>query len=311
MGAFEAECLVPMLGRSRRLLGLIALGPRLSDEPYSREDTALLASIAGHAGSALQNLMLAEEMAGRIETDRRSAQELQIAAEVQRRLLPAKAVATTTIEVTGHCVQARAVGGDYYDFLDFGRGRLGLVLGDVSGKGLYAALLMAHLQAMLRSLSARLAAEDLSVLLEGVNHRFWESTAGNHFATLFFGHYDDAGRRLRYANCGHPAPILLRADGAVERLAVTAGAVGLFDEWTCSVRDVTMGQGDLLTVFSDGLTEATNDRGEEFGEERLLETLTAWRTRPLADVLDRLVDDVRGFGAEQQDDLTLLLVRGR
>jgi sigma-B regulation protein RsbU (phosphoserine phosphatase) len=310
-GAFDIECLVPMLGRSRRLLGLFALGPRLSEEPYSREDTALLASIAGHAGSALESLMLAEEMAGRFETERRAAQELQIAAEVQRRLLSAKPVAMATIEFTGHCVQARAVGGDYYDFLDFGQGRIGLVLGDVSGKGLYAALLMAHLQATLRSLSARLAAEDLPLLLEGVNHWFWESTAGNHFATVFFGHYEDASHRLRYANCGHSPPILLRADGSVERLGVTAGAVGLFEEWACSVRDVTLGSGDLLTIFSDGVTEATNDRGEEFGEDRLLEILTAWRARPLAEILGRLVEDVRAFEAEQHDDLTLVLVRGR
>jgi serine phosphatase RsbU (regulator of sigma subunit) len=311
LGPFEAECFVPMFGRSRRLLGLIALGPRRSEEPYSREDGRLLASIAGQAGSALESLMLAEEMAERIETERRASQELQIAAEVQRRLLPAKTVAMDTIEFTGHCVQARAVGGDYYDFLDFGRGRLGLVLGDVSGKGLYAALLMAHLQATLRSLSARLAAEDLAHLLEGVNHGFWESTAGNHFATLFFGHYEDASRRLRYANCGHAPPVLLRADGSVERLGVTAGAVGLFEEWACFVRDVIVEPGDLLTIFSDGVTEAADDRGEEFGEERLVDTLTAWRTRPLAEILARLVDDVRTFGAEQQDDLTLVLVRGR
>ena len=310
LGPFEAECLVPMLGRHRRLLGLIALGPRMSEEPYSREDARLLASIAGQTGSALESVMLAEEMAGRIESERRAAQELQIAAEVQRRLLPTKAVPMATIEFTGQCVQARAVGGDYYDFLDFGQGRLGLVLGDVSGKGLYAALLMAHLQATLRSLSARLAAEDLTHLLEGVNQSFWESTAGNHYATLFFGHYEEAGRLLRYANCGHAPPILLRAGGAVERLAVTAGAFGLFEEWVCSVRDVTVEPGDLLTIFSDGVTEATNDRGEEFGEDRLLETLTAWRTRPLREILDRLVDDVRAFGAEQHDDLTLVLVRG-
>jgi sigma-B regulation protein RsbU (phosphoserine phosphatase) len=310
-GALDAECLVPMLSRRRRLHGLIVLGPRLSEEPYSREDTALLASIAGHAGGAIENLMLAEEMAERIESDRRTAQELQIAAEVQRRLLPTKMVAMETIEFTGRCVQARAVGGDYYDFLDFGQGRVGLVLGDVSGKGLYAALLMAHLQATLRSLSARLAAEDLARLLEGVNRWFWESTAGNHFATLFVGHYDDAGRRLRYVNCGHLPPMLLRADGTVERLAVTAGAIGLFDAWTCSVRDVTLWRDDLLTIFSDGVTEATSDRGEEYGEDRLLEALAGWRTRPLTEILGRLVDDVRAFGAEQHDDLTLVLVRGR
>jgi serine phosphatase RsbU (regulator of sigma subunit) len=311
LGPLQAECLVPMLGRSRHLLGVISLGPRLSEEPYSREDTRLLASVAGQAGSALESLMLAEEMAQRIEAERRAAQELEIAAEVQRRLLPAKAVAMDTIEFTGHCVQARAVGGDYYDFLDFGRGRLGLILGDVSGKGLYAALLMAHLQATLRSLSARLAVENLTHLLEGVNHGFCESTAGNHFATLFFGHYEDAGRLLRYANCGHAPPLLLRADGTVERLRVTAGAVGLFSEWTCSVRDVTLGPGDLLTLFSDGVTEATNAAGEEFGDDRLLEKLTVWRALPLTEILDRLVDDVRRFGAEQHDDLTLVLVRGR
>jgi sigma-B regulation protein RsbU (phosphoserine phosphatase) len=310
-GAFDAECFVPMLGRKRRLLGLIALGPRLSEEPYSREDTMLLASIAGHAGGSLENLILAEQMAERIEAERRAAQELQIAAEVQRRLLPVKPVEMATIEVTGDCVQARAVGGDYYDFLDLGPGRLGLVLGDVSGKGLYAALLMAHLQATLRSLSARLAAEDLAQLLEGVNHRFWDSTAGNHFATLFFGHYEDASRRLRYANCGHAPPILLRADGSLERLGVTAGAVGLFEQWTCTVRDVTLGPGDLLAIFSDGVTEAASERGDEFGEERLAAMLREWRARPLADILRRLLDEVRAFGAEQHDDLTLVLARGR
>jgi serine phosphatase RsbU (regulator of sigma subunit) len=119
------------------------------------------------------------------------------------------------------------------------------------------------------------------------------------------------GRRLRYANCGHAPPILFRADGSIERLGVTAGAVGLFAEWTCSVQDVTIEPGDLMTIFSDGVTEATSDAGEEFGEDRLLETLAAWRTRPLPEILDRLVDDVRRFGAEQQDDLTLVLVRGR
>jgi sigma-B regulation protein RsbU (phosphoserine phosphatase) len=148
-------------------------------------------------------------------------------------------------------------------------------------------------------------------LLEGVNHRFWDSTAGNHFATLFFGHYEDASRRLRYANCGHAPPILLRADGSLERLGVTAGAVGLFEQWTCTVRDVTLGPGDLLAIFSDGVTEAASERGDEFGEERLAAMLREWRARPLADILRRLLDEVRAFGAEQHDDLTLVLARGR
>jgi sigma-B regulation protein RsbU (phosphoserine phosphatase) len=312
LAALEAECAVPMLTRRRKLVGLLAVGPRLSDELYSREDSRLLASIASQAGSALENLMLAEEMARRIEAERRAEQELQIAAQVQRRLLPRKIVAMTTIEYAGHCVQARAVGGDYYDFLGLGQGRLGLVLGDVSGKGLYAALLTTHLQASLRSLSARLAAEDLAALLEDVNRSFCESTAGNHFATIFIGHYQDHTRRLRYANCGHIAPVLLRNDGSVERLGVTAGAIGLFEEWTGSAADVVLNPGDVLAMFSDGVTEAIDREGEEFGEARLLDVLAAHRRRPIPELMDLLIGAVRAFsGAEQSDDLTLVIVRGR
>ena len=306
----DAECLVPMLSRRRQLVGLLLLGPRLSDEPYSSEDKALLASMAGHAGGALENLMLAEQMAERIEAERRAAQEVQIAAEVQRRLLPVKTTTMATVEFIGRCVQARSVGGDYYDFLDLGRGRLGLVLADVSGKGLYAALLMAHLQASVRSLAGRVASEDLVDLLGSLNRSFAESTAGNHFATLFFGLYDDDQRRLRYANCGHQPPFLLRASGVVERLPVTAGAVGFFVDWACATAEVAIAPGDLLVLFSDGVTEAMSPGGDEFGESRLLEALTAERHGPLNEVVDRVVTAVRAFGGvEQSDDLTLVIVR--
>ena len=312
LAAMSAECVVPMLSRRRALVGLIVLGDRLSEELYSREDETLLASIASQAGGALENLLLAEQMAERMEADRRAAQELRIAAEVQRRLLPVKTAAMATIEYAGRCVQARSVGGDYYDFLDLGRGQLGLVLGDVSGKGLYAALLMANLQASVRSLSARLATEDLTALLASLDHSFDEATAGNHFATLFFGHYDDVRRRLRYANCGHQPPFLLRAGGGVERLGVTGGAIGLLDEWTCAVEEIVLEPGDLLALYSDGVTEAMSPTGEEFGEARLLEALSLHRDRPLTEAMERVVGAVRAFGgAEQSDDLTLVLVRAR
>ncbi len=312
LAALDAECVVPMLTRRHTLAGLLAVGSRLSDEPYSREDRRLLAAVANQAGSALENLMLAEEMATRIEAERCAEQEVQIAAEVQRRLLPRKAVAMATIEYAGHCVQARAVGGDYYDFLALGEGRLGLVLGDVSGKGLYAALLTTHLQASVRSLSTRLATEDLPAVLADVNRSFAESTAGNHFATFFIGRYEDGSRRLRYANCGHVPPVLCRDDGTVERLDVTGGAIGLFDEWSGSATDVVLNRGDLLAVFSDGVTEALNLDGEEFGESRVREVLVAARRRPVPEIIERLIGEVRAFnGGEQSDDLTLVVVRGR
>jgi sigma-B regulation protein RsbU (phosphoserine phosphatase) len=312
LAAMGAECVVPMLSRRRALVGLVVLGSRLSDEPYSGEDETLLASIAGQAGGSMENLLLAEQMAERIEADRRAAQEVRIAAEVQRHLLPVKTAAMATIDYDGRCVQARSVGGDYYDFLDLGRGQMGIVLGDVSGKGLYAALLMANLQANVRSLSGRLVREDLSALLTSLNRSFDEATAGNHFATLFFGHYDDERRRLQYANCGHQPPFLLRAGGGIERLPVTAAAVGLLHEWSCAVQEVVLEPGDLLALFSDGVTEALNPRDEEFGEARLVGALAEHRGRTLAEVIDRVVGAVRVFsGPEQSDDLTLVLVRAR
>jgi phosphoserine phosphatase RsbU/P len=310
-GALEPECFVPLQGRCEDIIGLLVLGPRLSEEPYSRDDRKLLASVASQAGLALESLMLAEDMAERIDAERRAAQEVTIAGEVQRRLLPQKAVALATVDYAGGCRQARVVGGDYYDFLDLGPGQLGLVLGDVSGKGLYAALLMVNLQANLRSLSAR-AAADLASVLESVNRSFCESTAGQHYATLFVSHYDDGTRRLRYVNCGHWAPFLLRAGGEVERLEVTASAVGMFEPWTCEIRELDLGPGDLLAIFSDGVTEAMNESGEEFGEAGLLAALEASRDAPASTILDGVMAAVLEFSKrEQHDDLTLVVARGR
>ncbi len=134
--ALAPECLVPILGRNGRLIGLLVLGPRLSEEPYSREDEHLLDSVASQAGMALENIRLAEKMAERMEADRRAAHDMEIAREVHARLFPQKMPPLETLEYAGGCIQARDVGGDYYDFLDLGRGRLGIVLADISGKGI-------------------------------------------------------------------------------------------------------------------------------------------------------------------------------
>ena len=311
LATLTPECLVPLLNRRGDVIGVLVLGSRLSEEPYGRDDRALLTSVARQAGLALESLALAEEMAERIEAERRAAHEVEIAAEVQRRMLPQRQVAIASLEYAGRCRQARAVGGDYYDFLDFGPGQIGVALADVSGKGLYASLLMANLQASLRSLTRQLA-EDLPGALQAVNRSFGESTAGNHYATLFLGHYDDRTRRFRYASCGHHPPFLLRGDGAVERLPVTAGAIGMFEPWACDARELVIGPGDLLVVFSDGVTEALDASGQEFGETGLLGALQAHRDQPVTAVIDAVIAAVLAFGThEQQDDLTLVVARGR
>jgi sigma-B regulation protein RsbU (phosphoserine phosphatase) len=307
----EPECLVPVNGRDGRLIGLVVLGPRLSEEPYSGEDRRLLESVAGQAGIALEGIRLAEEMAERLERQRRTDHELRLAGQVQRRLLPQAPPDLATLDCVGGCLQARAVGGDYYDFLDLGPERVGLVLADISGKGFSAALLMASLQASLRSRSAQ-AGEALALQLEEVNRLLHEASQTHHYATLFVGVYNDASRCLLYANCGHNPPFLLRANGEVERLAPTGMVVGLIEPWSCETAEVELRPRDTLVVYTDGVTDALSDDGEEFGEARLLETLQTHVERPVAELLGAVVDTVRRFsGSEQEDDLTLLLARAR
>jgi sigma-B regulation protein RsbU (phosphoserine phosphatase) len=309
----HAECLVPIRGAGDgELQGVIVLGPRLSEEPYSTSDRRLLASVANQAGIAMRSISLAEKIAERMEAERRTEQEMQIARQVQIRLLPQQAPVLATLECAGKCIQTRAVGGDYYDFLDFGSGQLGLVLADISGKGISGALLMANLQANLRSQYA-LAKEDLPHLLRSVNHLFYKNTENNNYATTFFAIYDDESRLLRYVNCGHNPPLLLRGNGDVERLQATATVLGLFEEWDCSVAERQMEAKDVLVIYTDGISEAAvSDDGEEFGDERLIQSVRKHRSEAADQMLDAIIAEVQAFSqGYQADDMTLIVSRCR
>jgi sigma-B regulation protein RsbU (phosphoserine phosphatase) len=306
----DPECLVPILTHDRRLLGLVLVGPRRSEEPYSRDDTRLLTGVAGQAGIALENIRLAEEIAARLERERREAREMDIAREVQRRLLPQNPPVLRTLTCAAQCLQARSVGGDFFDFIDLGSTRAGFVLADVSGKGVHAALLSASLQALLRSQCAT-ALRDPVAMLALVNGMLFRSTAPQHYATVFFAVYDDETRHFTYVCCGHNPPICLRNTGTVERLRTTAPAVGLFEEWAGAAGDILLGPGDVVVVFSDGVTDATQ-ADLEFGEARLVAELEANPTASPEDMVSRILESVQAFSTGQQfDDLTLLVVRGR
>jgi len=306
-----AECLVPIMGRSSGLLGLLVLGPRLSEEPYSGEDKHLLDSVASQAGITLENISLAEKMVEQMESERRVAMEMDIARRVQARLFPQKRPPLATLEYVGGCAQARQVGGDYFDFLDMGPGVVGMVLADISGKGMSGALLMANLQANLRSQYA-VALDDLPRLLQSVNRLFYENTTDESYATMFFGVYDDASRKLRYANCGHISPLLLRKDGSRQSLPSTTTVLGLFLKWECSIAEVELKSGDLLVICSDGVTEAPNSQGEEFGEERLAEVMQKNCALPVNELLTAIQANVQEYsGSTQADDVTLIVARCR
>jgi serine phosphatase RsbU (regulator of sigma subunit) len=217
----------------------------------------------------------------------------------------------TTLEYAGICIQARQVGGDYYDFLDLGRERLGLVVGDIAGKGIAAALLMANLQANLRSQCA-IALDQPQHFLRSVNQLFFENTVDSAYATLFFAEYDDRAGRLRYANCGHLCALLLRSDNTLERLDSTATVLGLFKDWDCSIGERLLFPGDTLALYTDGITEAFNHAEEEFGEHRLIAALRRHREQPSQALLASIVDEVRQFSPhEQHDDITLIVARCR
>ena len=243
------------------------------------------------------------------EHERRVAQELEIAKRVQARLFPQTKPPLRTLDYAGVCIQARQVGGDYYDFLNLGQERLGLVLGDVSGKGIAAALLMANLQANLRS-QVGIAVDQPERLLRSVNQLFCDSTDDGAFASLFFAEYDDTAARLRYINCGHLCALLLRAEGSVDRLDATSTLLGLFKDWDCSVGERQLSSGDTLALYTDGITESFNDADEQFGEERLIDALQRHRDESPQQLMDAIVGEVRKFSpGEQHDDITLIIAR--
>ncbi len=250
-------------------------------------------------------------LAQKHEAERRAAQEIEIARQVQARLFPQVHPEVKTLEYAGLCLQARQVGGDYFDFLDLGQQRLGLVVGDVSGKGIAAALLMANLQASLRGQCALVLTQP-EVFLRSVNHLFYANTAESAYASLFFAEYDAESCRLRYANCGHLSGLILRSDGRLCRLDSTATLVGLFRDWECKFADFTLEPGDLLTLYTDGVTEALDDRGEEFGEENLIQRMRHYRDQPCTSAVEAIANEICALSpGDQQDDITLILARCR
>jgi sigma-B regulation protein RsbU (phosphoserine phosphatase) len=245
------------------------------------------------------------------DSGRRRKSELEIAAAVQQKLFPGDPPRLATVDSAAQCLAAHEVGGDYYDFLSAGAGRQVFLLADVSGKGVPAALLMANLQAAFRSQPAEALCAP-AALLTGINRHFFQSTGAERFATLFYGLYDDRARRLRYVNCAHNAPLLLRQSGAVERLDATALMLGAFAEWNCTVAEVELAPGDTLVIYSDGVTEAASAAGDEFGDARLERVLRSAQGEPAAQVVEAVLAAVAAFGSGPRgDDVTVMALRAR
>jgi sigma-B regulation protein RsbU (phosphoserine phosphatase) len=308
----HAEILLPLAGREK-LLGFISLGAKQSEEPFTGSDLRLLQSVANQTGLALENAQLVAAITEEAAQRERLNREVEIAREVQERLFPQELPPTAGLDYSGACRPALGVGGDYYDFLALPEGRLGIAIGDVSGKGIGAALIMASLEACLRAEAAR-APENLGAMVGNVNRLVYQASTSNRYATFFYAQYDPASRRLTYVNAGHNPPMLFRPhadDWEVLRLTVGGMVVGLLEGCPYRQESTSLEPGDLLVAFTDGITEAMNAADEEWGEERLIVTVKSLAGFPAAQILSRIMDAADAFahGAGQHDDMTLVVLR--
>ncbi|MFL6464390.1 MAG: SpoIIE family protein phosphatase [Bryobacteraceae bacterium] len=309
-----AEILLPVTLKSR-ILGLISLGPKRSEAPYSREDLHLLGAVASQTGLALENAELTESIRREIAQRERLDRELEIAREVQQRLFPQTLPIVKGLEFAGYCRPALGVGGDYYDFIRLQEGCLGVAIGDVSGKGIAAALMMASLQASLRGQTIK-PCSTLAEMIQHVNRLVYEASATNRYATFFYAQYDPANRSLHYVNAGHNPPIIYRKNGKGEeivRLEAGGTVVGLFPEFPYQEAELELEAGDIFVCFTDGISEAMDTKDEEFGEERLIEIIRHCQARSAAETIACILDQVDAFtaGAPQHDDMTLVVVRAQ
>lgn len=279
----------------------------------ARDQVSALGAAFDTMTASIQRLMIESREKVRLEN------ELKIAHEVQQQLFPQANPDIRGAQVFGECRAARGVSGDFYDFLKLGRGRVGLVLGDVSGKGIYAALLMAGIQSAVRAQfydghfpehSGGAPATSTATVLDRLNRQIYDNTPDAKYATFFYAIYEAETRRLSYTNAGHPAPFLFRGN-RLKRLDTGGTVLGLFPAALYQQEELQLEPGDLLLAFTDGLVEPENSYGEEFGDQRLAEVVREASDLPperLAETVYREIGNWSG-GAEPSDDMTLLYLK--
>jgi serine phosphatase RsbU (regulator of sigma subunit) len=294
------------LQTEERVLGLLYLdSPHLIHE-FTPEDLNLVTVIANIAAIRIEHARLVENE----QTRKLLEQDLERAAEIQRRLLPSQAPKMRGWEMAGYNAPCRTVGGDYYDFLPYPDGRVAVLIGDVSGKGLGAALLMSSLQARVQVIFE--TPERLADKVGHLNRSLAAHCPANCFITFFLAVLDPAHHEIQYCNAGQNAPLLLRRNGEVESLEATGIPLGISRHTSYEQKSCHFEDSDLLVLFSDGVTEACRpDRDEEFGEDGLLATLGKGRTRSVVSMLEEVQADLRSFtgGTAATDDVTLVIAR--
>jgi len=302
-GSVDALLSVPLLAR-RRLVGALTVCNRKGGGAFSDADQRLLSIIGSQSAQIIENARLYEEE----QALRQMQEELRIAFQIQTRLLPEAPPPIAGYDVAGRSFAAQAVGGDFFDYIAVGPSRIGMCVGDVSGKGLAAALLMATAQATIRGQA--IPDYTPSEIVARVNGHMYRSVKRGTFLTLFYGEVIPDEDRFAYINAGHNRPLLLRQSGDIEELGRGGIAIALKSDAEYEEGEVALERGEVLLVYSDGVTEAMNDAREQFGEVRLYEALHRNAAKSAGELLDAIAADVQEFvgSAPPSDDLTMLAI---
>jgi sigma-B regulation protein RsbU (phosphoserine phosphatase) len=287
-----------------RLIGFMALFNKKSGE-FTPEDQRLLSIVGMQSAQTIEAARLYEEE----KKAQAMEEEMRTATIIQQNLLPKETPKIPGFDVAGVTVSAREVGGDYFDYLPLPEGRWGFVVADVAGKGLSAAMLMSNLQATVRGQST--VTTSCSHCVTNANRMLKLSIAPGRYVTLFLAALDPAQKKLFYSNGGHNPPYLFRPDGSFKELSAGGPILGVFDDLPYAEEEIALSPGDVLVIFSDGVTEAFNDKGEQFEEARLVETLKTNLRKSAPEILNAVTGAVHKFAGDTpaSDDLTLMIVK--
>jgi sigma-B regulation protein RsbU (phosphoserine phosphatase) len=302
-GQIRSVLSVPLKVKDR-MIGVINLINKKAG-PFTREDERMVGIIASQSAQVLENARLYEEEKRLQQVER----ELQMARDIQQSLLPKENPQIQGAHIAGLSYPAREVGGDYYDFIHLGPERLGVVIVDVSGKGVPASLLMSNIQATLRVQAV--TSHSPGHCITEANTALHKSTAADKYATLFYGILDMKERTFTSTNAGHNAPMLMSHGACCRRLETGGIVLGMLPDIPYQEEKTQLNSGDLLVMFSDGITEAMNDQEEEFGEERLMSLMEDHGQLSPEDLLEKIVTEAKAFtgGTQQQDDMTLVAIQ--
>ncbi|WP_440998528.1 GAF domain-containing SpoIIE family protein phosphatase [Fodinibius sp. SL11] len=287
------------------LIGYLAVFNKKDGEPFSDEDRRLISIIASQSAQVIENARLYEEEKAFLSLQ----EEMRMARDIQLHLLPNSTPEIEGFQISTANIPAKAVGGDYLDFISLPNSKLGFCVGDITGKGMPAAMLMANLQATLRSHA--IMYKDCIKCLHGTNNLLCRSTEPTKFATLFYGILDHKNATIQYSNGGHDAPLLIRNNEEPVHLDSTGLLLGVMEESQYEMRTISLQPSDLLLIYSDGITEAMNHQKEEYGIDRLKAQAAKNSRYSSEELLAAILQDVKDHadGAPQSDDITLMIIQ--